>query len=83
MIELERYRAQHRRLAAREAGLPYNQPRQSSAQQRAVRHHAEIRALPIGAIPSPLQDLTPGSPTFGHFFFLPNLSQVDGPDLVQ
>lgn len=83
MIELERYRAQHRRLAARETGLPYNQPRENSAQQRGARHHGEIRSLPIRDVPPALQDLTPGSVTFGQFFFLPNLSQVDGLDIVQ
>jgi hypothetical protein len=70
---IEALRMAFGRAAARQVGLREEQPMLSVAQQRLMGDRTDLFALPQDTTDwLPLQDITPGSHTFGQFFFLPD-----------
>lgn len=68
---------------AGQLGLRVEQPTRTVSNQKAQLMRGDIYAMPTDANNwQPLQDLTPGSSTFGAFFFLPDYSIPGGPDIV-
>lgn len=77
MEGLDRLRDQAVRLAAQRIGKDANQPRFTVGQARAEGFEADIVALPIVAEGwRPLQDAD------GNFYFMVDVSDVDGGDLL-
>lgn len=78
MTEQEQYQEQLRRQSADSSGIKIRSRYVTSVQQRAIRHDAEILALPVdtSVAPHSLQK------SDGTFVFMVDYSMVGGPDPV-
>jgi hypothetical protein len=77
------YRRAFRLLVGKATGQGTDQRRVMSGQTAAVRGDVVLLARAVDASEYlPCQDLTPGSPTIGKFYFIMDVDRLDDPNVI-
>lgn len=74
----------NRQLAGQAVGLRPEHPRIMGRQRSLAFQEADIFGLPVAeGVFQEIQVMDPTSPDFGKFYFIPDFSDPDGPDILR